>query len=518
MKKAIITLIVIGAVAGCGYGAYRTGYLQKYAGKYLGKVIPALKTEEETEAEGRVSSTDPDAVYLDSVSALADLGSGDGVIERFAGVVEPQETKKYSVQSDRTVAKTYVKEGDEVKKGDKLFTYDIDTMKDKLEEAKIDLERLQNEVDVSEAKQEQLQKQLDSASTPEKKLQALEEQNTYKQQKLELKSKKNKIKSIQEQIDNSTVTSDIDGIVKTINQNAASGSSDSSDYSDLSSSDSSYITLLKVGTYRIKGTCNEQNIGSIREGEPMLVYSRVDPTAIWEGSISKIKTDSASSNSDDDSGSGSSDTNSSNYTFYVELESSDGLMLGQHVYLEQDVGQAGKKDGIWLGNYYFVKDDDGSTYVWAASDNNTLEKRKVELGDTDEDEQKTQVVSGLHADDYICAPADNLKEGLPVAYNGLADDGELNLDDYLYEETENSDFEDFGDASLGGYGSPMIGGTGNAEIDLSGLDLGETESTEEASVTEEDLVPIQTSEEDYSSDDASDSDLSGTADDSGEND
>lgn len=432
MKKALITLAVVCGIAGAGYGAYRTGTLQKYLGRYLGDVIPSLSTDE-TEGEGRVSSDAKDAVYVDSVSVLAGLGSGDGIIEKFAGEVEPQETKKFSVTGGRTVDKTYVQEGDDVKKGDKLFSYDIDTMKDKLEQAKIDLERLQNTVDVSEAKQAEIDKQAQSADTPEKKLAALEAQNTLKQQKLELKAKKAKIESIQEQIDHSTVTSDIDGIVKSVNPNASGGSDDTGYSSD--SSDTAYITLLKVGTYRIKASCNEQNISSIFQGERMLVHSRVDPSVTWSGTITKIKTDQGTSDSDQNSMMGmSGDSGSTDYPFYVELDSSEGLMLGQHVYLEQDLGQGSRKDGIWIDDYYFAEDDDGSTFVWAASSDNRLEKRKVELGEKDEDQQKTEVVSGLTSADYICQPGDDLKEGLPVIYNDESGDDSGSM--YLYEETE----------------------------------------------------------------------------------
>lgn len=453
MKKAVITLIVAGLIAGAGYGAYRTGYLQKYAGKYLGKVIPAL-SEEETEGDGRVSSTAENAVYLDSVKVLAGLDDVDGMIEKFAGVVEPQETKKYTVESGRTVDKTYVQEGDDVKKGDKLFTYDIDTMKDKLEQAQIDLERLQNSVDVSEARQAELEKQLQKASTPEKKLEALEEQNTLKQNKLELKSKQAKIESIKSQIENSTVVSDIDGVVKSVNQSAASGGGDDMNYSSGGDS-SAYITLLRTGTYRIKASCNEQNIGSIYMQERVLVHSRVDDSRLWTGTITQIKTDQGTTDQENNAyyyGAGSgSDTGSTNYPFYVELDSSDGLMLGQHVYLEEDMGQGDKKEGIWLGNQYFVSEN-GGTYVWAASDDNKLEKRKVELGETDSELEETQVKSGLYENDYICLPADDLEEGLPVAYN---DEDTVSLDgeEYFYEETENGLPDDLSDLGIPGLGT-----------------------------------------------------------------
>ena len=36
--------------------------------------------------------------------------------------------------------------------------------------------------------------------------------------------------------------------------------------------------------------------------------------------------------------------------FYVNLDSSEGLMLGQHVYIEPDEGQDEKKSGIWLND------------------------------------------------------------------------------------------------------------------------------------------------------------------------
>ncbi|MFR3882713.1 MAG: hypothetical protein ACLTX6_10760 [Lachnospiraceae bacterium] len=41
--------------------------------------------------------------------------------------------------------------------------------------------------------------------------------------------------------------------------------------------------------------------------------------------------------------SGDSQTSSTTYPFYVELQSSEGLMLGQHVYIEPDEGQEEQK-------------------------------------------------------------------------------------------------------------------------------------------------------------------------------
>lgn len=431
MKKAVITLIIIAGIAGTGYYSWQKGY--------LGRLVPALSVPGETESElqGRVSSTDENAVYVDSVSVLANLGSGDGLTERFAGVVEAQDTKDYKADSDRTIDETYVKEGDEVKAGDRLFSYDVSSEQDKLEQAQIDLERAQNSMDISEQKKAQLEQELAKANTASKRLQILEEQNSIKQQELDIKSKQKKIETIQEQIDNSVVTCDIDGIVKTINASAAGGSS-SSYSSDPSSGSGAYITILKTGTYRIKGQANEQNIASVFQGEQMLVHSRVNEDQTWTGVVSQIKMDQGSEQQNSDSMygySGGDSSGSTNYPFYVELDSSDGLMLGQHVYLEQDLGQGSHKDGLWIDDYYVVTDDDGSSYVWAASPDNTLEKRKVTLGETDEDSFKVEIKDGLSEEDYIAMPYDGLTEGLPVAYNdSTMSSQELQDSMYTYDE------------------------------------------------------------------------------------
>lgn len=454
MKKAVITLIVIAGVAGAGYYFYQKGYLSRES---IGKLIPALSATEDTEGDGsgRVSSTDDNAVYVDSVSALAGLDSGSGVIERFAGVIEAQGTKDYKVESDRSVAKTYVKEGDMVKAGDKLFSYDVSSEQDKLEQAKIDLERAQNSMDISQQKKDQLEKELAAANTPAKKLQVLEEQNSIKQQELDIKSKQQKIETIQHQIDNSVVTCDIDGVVKSINA-SASGSDDGNDSVDYSgnSGSSAYVTILKTGEYRVKGQVNEQNISKIYQGETMLVHSRVDSSLTWTGTVTQIKMDQGNESSSSDSmySSGDSSSGSTNYPFYVELESSDGLMLGQHVYLEEDLGQGTKKDGIWISEDYVVQDD-GNPYVWAASSDNTLEKRAVTLGESDPDTLEVQITGGLSADDYIAYPLQgDLSEGLPVSYNdSTMSDQEILDSSYVYEETEDpnayadySGFTDYG--------------------------------------------------------------------------
>ena len=438
MRKAVTVFLVLAIVCGGFYFCLQMGYIDRLFPGVMEKVIPGYKAADKEEG-GRVSSTDANAVYVDNIQMIATLGSGTGKIPRFAGKIEPQETREFKLEGERKVKQCYVKEGDIVKTGQRLFTYDTAEDESKLEQARIDLERLKNTEDTSEAKKAELEKQKAAANTPEKQIQVLTAENELKQNELDQKSKQKEIETLENQIKNATVKCDMDGVVKSVR--------DPSETSDMmSSSDNAYITILKLGTYRVKAEANEQNIKQIYTGETVLVFSRVDSNQFWRGTISQIKTDQGNGDRDSENSYYEQDNSSgsTNYPFYVELDDSEGLMLGQHVYLEQDLGQENAKSGIWLDDYYIVDDPDLEHYVWAASADNKLEKRQVELGDVDEELKQHQIVSGLSTDDYICQPQASLEEGLPVRYNDASGEGETESmytwNEGAYLETEYDGF------------------------------------------------------------------------------
>ena len=424
MKKGIAVALVLVLAAG-GAGGY-----------YYWK-----QKNDEGNSEERVSSSSEDAVYVDSVSVLAGLGSGNGLIQRYAGMIEPQQTWEVKLENDRSVKECFVKEGDEVKDGQKLFTYDTTEDEDNLAKSEIELERCENEIETSKAQKEQLEKEKTKASADEQldyTTRILTAENNIKQNEYEYKAKELEIKQLKEKIADAAVYSEMDGVVKSINDPNDNNGNGYGYMSD--SSDSAYITILQVGDFRVKGTVNEQNKDQIYDGMEMLVHSRVDETVMWHGIITEIKLDKGENNSESSAysfyGSDSSGS-STNYPFYVELDSSDGLILGQHVYLEPDQGQGEKKEGIWLYDYYFIQEENGDSYVWAASSSNTLEKRSVKLGEYDEDMATYQVLEGLDAEDYIIVPSDDLVEGLPVIYN----DYNSVPDDFNFDDMDMDDFD-----------------------------------------------------------------------------
>ena len=103
----------------------------------------------------------------------------------------------------------------------------------------------------------------------------------------------------------------------------------------------------------------------------------------------------------------------------MNLDNADGLMLGQHVYIEMDYGQEDRKDGLWLDAFYIV-DADTEPYVWMSDDRDQLVKQPVSLGEYDAELDKYEITEGLEKEDCIAFPTDALEEGLPSEINDSA--------------------------------------------------------------------------------------------------
>ena len=151
----------------------------------------------------------------------------------------------------------------------------------------------------------------------------------------------------------------------------------------------------------------------------LIKYSRVDDSS-WTGTISEISTEADNSQNNNMYYGGSDEmTTASKYPFYVTLDSSDGLMLGQHLLVSADTGadESIEKTGIWLYSDYVQTDENGKTYVWAADKKDRLEKREVEVGQTDDTMGDCEIKSGLSEDDMIAFPSDSYQEGMKTTTN-----------------------------------------------------------------------------------------------------
>jgi len=106
-------------------------------------------------------------------------------------------------------------------------------------------------------------------------------------------------------------------------------------------------------------------------------------------------------------------TASSKYPFYVEPDSTEGLMLGQHVYMELEQ-EEGQPAGIGISSAFVCYDDDGNAYVWAEK-NGRLEKREVTLGEYNPMADLQEITRGITLEDYLAFPDEELcTEGAPT--------------------------------------------------------------------------------------------------------
>lgn len=356
----------------------------------------------------KTGSNTEDVAYVETVANLTGRNASLGMVNRFSGVVEPQATWSVAKNSEVEIEEIMVSEGDEVEEGEVLFVYSTDKYEEELQQAEIDLERLNNEYQSTEETIAQLEKEKKSASSSEQAnytIQIKEQNLTLKDKELDIQIKEAEIDKLESNIENAEVKSGISGIIKKINDEGSS--SDGNE-------DNDFITVMKVGNYRVKGTVNEQNIGELYVDADVLVHSRVDDRT-WKGKVTKIDTENPQSSSSGMYGYGGGDgsSRSSNYPFYVELDKSDGLIMGQHVYVEPDLGQENEDEAgsIWIGSFMVDQSDPDHPFVWKDV-NGRLRKQEVAVGETREEIGKVRITEGLTIEDSICMPEEGLKEGM----------------------------------------------------------------------------------------------------------
>ena len=384
-------------------------------------IIIAAVVAATTTLGGCTGESSADKVYVESVASLVSANSG--VQNRYSGVVEPQEVWEVNRNPEKTVKEVFVAEGDEVEEGTPLFEYDTDALKAELAQAQLELEGMRNEIANYQDQIRQLNEEKNAAPEEEKfnyTVQIQSIQNNIKQTEYNIESRKIEMNKKQESIDNSTVTSEMAGVVKSINE---------SGMDDMGNS-AAYITILATGDYRVKGLVSEQSVWSITEGQPVIIRSRIDENQTWSGTISRVDTENQETNNNNYGYvSSSSGQTASKYPFYIDLDSTNGLILGQHVYIEMNEGQMTEKEGIWLFEGY-IGMDEAEPYVWVADKRDRLEKRKVELGEYDENLGEYEIKSGLSEEDYIAYPMPGLYEGVST----VTDIEEVDYSSPLYNQ------------------------------------------------------------------------------------
>ncbi len=440
MKKGlVITTVLLLAAGGAAAGWYFYND-QSWNLEYFENLYKGMFEE------------DKGKVYVTDVATLTGKNSKAG--DRFAGVVEPQSTVSVNLESNRRVSEVKVQEGDSVKEGQLLFEYDLSSIEQNLQTAQLDMERLQNEALSYQEQIAQLEKEKKKAKANAQLSYTIEIETNkmnLKKNEYDQKAKQAEIERLQNATTNTQVVSEIDGIIQKIDTSKLSTGNDDDSVSNSleesygytsDDSNNAFITILSTGSYRVKGKVNELNRDKIVPGSPVLIRSRVNEDDIWRGSMGYI--DTQASKSENENGgyydaSSDSQTSSTTYPFYVELFSSDGLMLGQHVYIEMDVGQEEVRDGLWLSEDFVVEPEEGDPFVWMAASGNKLIRQTITVGEYDPYQMEYEILDGLTEDDYIAFPSDQLVEGMTTIIGSVDQTRDSML---LMEEEEDEESDD----------------------------------------------------------------------------
>ena len=363
-------------------------------------------------------------VYVQSVEVLSSMG-GIAPGDHFLGMVVSEHVTEIKKDSDKAVKELLVKEGDDVKKGQELFSYDTEELQLNLDKKTLELEQLKASIETYKSQIKQLEQERAAVSGSERMRYTLEIQSTQvdmKEAELKIKTSERAVEDAATLLENSTVVSPIDGRVQNINESGTNSQGEPA----------AYITIQQIGSYRIKGVLGELQRGAIMEGDRVTMISRTDENLSWSGTVTLVDYENPSQGSDMDRYYGMATdemTASSKYPFYVELDSTEGLMLGQHLYIKLEA-EEGQITGIPVGSAFVCYEEDGSAYVWAET-KGKLEKRSVTLGEYNPMTDAQEILSGISLEDYIAFPDEQCREGAattreePVIAETEAAEGEV---------------------------------------------------------------------------------------------
>lgn len=351
-------------------------------------------------------SSGSEAVRVERMDSLTVAAT---VADRFAGVVVSDNSVQVSREMDKSIKELLVKPGDQVKQGQKLFSYDTDELNLTLDKQELEQDRIEAQIKDLKA----------SVTELEKKIKAEKDANTkatlelnLRQTEMDLRMAEYEedalaadIKHTKQMLKNVNVYSPVAGTVRAIDEDSAEG----------------YIILQQSGAYRVKGTVNElsMNMG-IMEGVKVTIISRLNPDRVWKGTVEFVDYENAQHGDQNSMYMGYTDpmTTSTSYPFYIALEDTEGLLLGQHVYIQLEGTEL--PEGNYLPQSYLMDittDELGASTatVWAVGNEDKLEKRTVTLGYFDLASGSYEILDGLTEEDYVADPADPAcREGAEV--------------------------------------------------------------------------------------------------------
>ena len=243
------------------------------------------------------------------------------------------------------------------------------------------IKRLQQKINLANMYLENSMEQKDLAKAIVDKAQEVKEKEVN--QRLAKLSLDKKIK----ELGDGNVYAEFDGTVKAVrNADEAYNNSEA------------VIELSGGGGYYVTGTLSEMELGSVKVGDTVSISSWMTGAAC-EGTIVSI--DDYPTTNGNSWGDGNS--NVSYYPFKVFVEEDAGLQANDYVDIQyQKAGTQEQGNSLYLQSW-FIRTDNGKSYVMARGEDGRLEQRWVQTG-RDLWGSYTQIRGGLTTDDYLAFP------------------------------------------------------------------------------------------------------------------
>ncbi len=209
-------------------------------------------------------------------------------------------------------------------------------------------------------------------------------------------------------LENSTVLSNVDGVVKTL-----------TDLDTAFANNAPFLVVSGDDKYYVNGVISENLLGSLRAGDSITANSW-ETGQMYNAQIVSISDYPLDAGNNYYYG-GSGNPNSSSYEFTAVLDSGEGLRNGMYLDLTMNVKSSEENsDALYLWKPY-LKDDESGTYVYKVGPDNRLLKQYVETGKSIYGGEYYEIKAGVTLEDYLAFPSTDVLVGSRVK---LQDSGE----------------------------------------------------------------------------------------------
>lgn len=344
------------------------------------------------------------------------------------GKVIPNEISKINADASKgTISEVHVKVGDQVKKGQKLFTYHNPEGQIALSDAQTEIAKIQNKISLLNQtindKTAEVNKKTNELAEVNSKITTAkeEEKNAFVQDKKALEESLNNLQSelqstnseltdmnlelekasknyevLQGKQNEEEVLSTVDGIVQKIDEKQVNTVNNSGGQTE------SFMEIMDTSSLKIQGDLDEFRKETVSSGQSIKIIDRKNQKKQWQGKIEKI--DAVAKEEKEEN-------TVSKYPFLATIENQENMpTIGSHVYIQPQSSDQ-KKQMIPLS---FVFKEQDKSYVWKVLDGKAV-KQEVTVGETEDATERIEIKAGLKEDDKLIVPTSKIKEGLEVA-------------------------------------------------------------------------------------------------------